>query len=182
MYMYNVPTLSDWAKRQMDQLSLATATYRAVRNWIRALDPELDEQTLTDTVEGLTDVHEVLAAIVRAALADEALAAGLKGRMAEMEGRFQRLQERAAKRRQIVKDTMVELDLKKLTAPDFTASIRPGMPALLVIDESAVPSIYWEPRQPRLKRQELALDLKGGAEVAGVTLSNPEPVLSVRTK
>jgi hypothetical protein len=45
-----------------------------------------------------------------------------------------------------------------------------------------LPRIYWEPRQPRLKRQELALDLKGGAEVAGATLSNPEPVLSVRTK
>jgi hypothetical protein len=163
-------------------LEIAATTYRAVRERIRALEPKLDEQTLSDTVEGLTDLHEILAAIVRAALADEALATGLKGRMAEMEGRFQRLQERASKRRQIVKDTMAELDLKKLTAPDFTASIRPGMPALMVIDEAAVPSIYWEPRQPRLKRQELAFDLKGGAEVAGATLSNPEPVLSVRTK
>ena len=166
----------------MDQLTFAATTYRAIRDRICAQDPQIDEQTLADTVEGLTDLHEILAAIVRAALADEALAVGLKGRMAEMEGRFQRLQERAAKRRQIVKDTMVELDLKKLTAPDFTVSIRPGTPTLMVIDEAAVPSIYWEPRQPRLKRQELALDLKGGAEVAGATLSNPEPVLSIRTK
>ena len=166
----------------MDQLNFAAATYRAVRERIRAQDPQIDEQTLADTVEGLTDVHEILAAIVRAALADEALAVGLKGRIAEMQERLERLQERAAKRRQIVKDTMVELDLKKLTAADFSVSIRPGMPALMVIDEAAVPSIYWEPRQPRLKRQELALDLKGGAEVAGATLSNPEPVLSVRTK
>ena len=51
---------------------------------------------------------------------------------------------------------MVELDLKKLTAPDFTASIRDGMPALIVLNEDAVPSIYWQPVQPRLKRQELA--------------------------
>jgi hypothetical protein len=28
----------------------------------------------------------------------------------------------------------------------------------------------------------VATDLKQGAEIAGVTLSNPEPVLSVRTK
>jgi hypothetical protein len=90
--------------------------------------------------------------------------------------------DRAAKRRQIAKDVMVELDLKKLSAPDFTASIRPGTPALMVIDEAAVPSIYWEPREPRLNRQELANDLKQGAEIAGVALSNPEPVLSVRTK
>jgi hypothetical protein len=99
-----------------------------------------------------------------------------------MEQRQARLQERAAKRRQIAKDTMVELDLKKLTAPDFTASIRAGMPALMVIDEKAVPGIYWEPREPRLNRQGLVADLKQGAEITGVTLSNPEPVLSVRTK
>jgi hypothetical protein len=166
----------------MDPLAFSATTYRAVRERIRTQDPDLDEQTLTDTVEGLTDVHEILAAIVRAALADEALATGLKGRIAEMQERLERLQERAAKRRQIVKDTMVELDLKKLTAPDFSASIRPGMPALLVIDEAAVPSIYWEPREPRLDRQGLLAELKQGAEITGVTLSNPEPVLSVRTK
>ena len=163
-------------------IELAATTYRAVRERIRAQDPDLDEQTLADTVEGLTDLHEILAAIVRAALADEALAAGLKGRIAEMQERLERLQERAAKRRQVVKDTMVELDLKKLTAPDFSVSVRPGMPALLVIDEAAVPSIYWEPREPRLDRQGLLAELKQGSEITGVTLSNPEPVLSVRTK
>ena len=52
----------------------------------------------------------------------------------------------------------------------------------MVIDEAAVPKIYWEPREPRLNRQELASDLKQGAEITGVTLSNPEPVLSVRTR
>jgi hypothetical protein len=163
-------------------LEFAAITYRAIRDRIRAQDPQIDDQTLADTVEGLTDLHEIVQAIIRSALADEALATGLKGRIAEMEDRLRRLQDRASKRRQIAKDVMVELDLKKLTAPDFTASIRPGMPALMVIDEAAVPSIYWEPREPRLNRQELANELKQGAEIAGVTLSNPEPVLSVRTR
>jgi Siphovirus Gp157 len=103
------------------------------------------------------------------------LATGLKGRIAEMQDRLDRLQDCAAKRRQIAKDVMVELDLKKITAPDFTVSIRPGMPALLVLDEAAVPSIYWEPREPRLNRQELLNELKSGADIEGVTLSNPEP-------
>jgi len=163
-------------------LKFAAINYRSIRDRIREQDPQIDEQTLADTVEGLTDLDEILTAIIRAALTDEALATGLKGRIAEMEDRLARLQYRAAKRRQIAKDVMVELDLKKLTAPDFTASIRPGMPALLVIDEAAVPSIYWEPREPRLNRQGLVADLKQGAEITGVTLSNPEPVLSVRTK
>ena len=163
-------------------LEFAAATFRAIRDRIRAQDPEIDEQTLADTVEGLTDLHEIVAALLRSALADEALATGLKGRIAEMEDRLARLRDRASKRRQIAKDVMVELDLKKIVAPDFTASIRPGMPALMVIDEAAVPSIYWEPRDPRLNRQGLIADLKQGAEITGVSLSNPEPVLSVRTK
>ena len=160
----------------------ASIAYRTIRDRIRAEDPKIDEQTLADTVEGLTDLHEIVAAIVRAALADEALATGLKGRIAEMQDRLDRLQDCAAKRRQIAKDVMVELDLKKITAPDFTVSVRPGMPALLVLDEAAVPSIYWQPRDPRLDRQGLLNDLKEGADITGVALSNPEPVLSVRIR
>ena len=163
-------------------LAFAATNYRALRDRIRSQDPQIDEQTLADTVEGLTDLHEILMAVVRAALSDEALVLGLKCRISDMQGRLDRLQDRAAKRRQIARDVMVELDLKKLNAPDFTASIREGMPSLMVIDEAAVPSIYWEPREPRLMRQELAAELKQGAEVPGVALSNPEPVLSVRTR
>ena len=77
---------------------------------------------------------------------------------------------------------MVELDLKKITAPDFAATIRPGLLSLMVLNEEAVPSIYWQPSAPRLKRQELLSELKEGTEIEGVALSNPEPVLSVRTR
>ena len=166
----------------LDQLTIAAGTYAFIRDRIRAEDPRLDEQTLADTVQGLTDLHEIIAAIVRAALADEALANGLKSRVAEMDERLNRLQDRATKRRQIVKEVMVELDIKKITAPDFTVSVRPGMPSLLVLDEAAVPSIYWQPVAPRLNRQGLLSELKEGADIKGVTLSNPEPVLSVRVR
>src|SRR5665213_2321410 len=164
--------------RAMGQLTMSAIHYRTLQHRLRTQDPRIDEQTLADTVEGLTDLHEILQAVIRAALADEALVLGLKCRVSDMQGRLERLRDRASKRRQIAKDVMVDLDLKKLTAPDFTASIRPGAPALMVIDEEAVPKIYWQPGEPRLKRHDLASDLKQGEEIAGVTLSNPEPVLS----
>jgi hypothetical protein len=163
-------------------LEFAAIHYRTIRDRIRAQGPQIDEQTLADTVEGLTDLYEIIQAIVRSAIHDEALVSALKSRISDMNARLERLADRASKRRQIARDVMVELDLKKLDAPDFTASIREGTPSLVVIDEDAVPKTYWSPGEPRLRRQILAHDLKRGEEVAGVTLSNPEPVLSVRTR
>src|SRR5712691_2865676 len=116
-------------------LEFSAVRYRAIRDRIRAEDPQIDEQTLADTVEGLTDLHEIVQAIIRSAITDEALATGLKCRIADMQDRLTRLQDRASKRRQIAKDVMIELDLKKITAPDFTVSIRPGLPALIVLNE-----------------------------------------------
>ena len=63
-----------------------------------------------------------------------------------------------------------------------SVSIQPGMPSLLVLDKTAVRSIYWREVVPRLDRQGLLNELKEGGHIKGVTLSNPEPVLNVRTK
>jgi hypothetical protein len=153
-----------------------------IRQRILALEADLDEATLADTVEGLTDLNEVVAAVVRSALLYEAMAEGLKGHIATLQERLRRLTERADARRQIARDAMLEVDIRKVTAPDFTVSVRPGLPALVVSDEAAIPAAYWVPREPRLNRLDLLNDLKKGVPVAGAQLSNPEPVLSVRVR
>jgi hypothetical protein len=166
----------------LDRVGVAAKQYLIVRERLRAEDPDIDEQTLADTVEGLTDIHEIVAAVVRSALIDEALVRGLKGRIEDMQSRSMRLEERAIRRRHIARDVMVETDIRKIGAPDFTVSVRPGSPILDVVDESAVPGDYFEPREPRLNRQALLAELKLGTQIAGARLSVPEPVLSVRTK
>jgi hypothetical protein len=94
-----------------------------------------------------------------------------------MQARLVRFQERASKRRQIARDVMTELGLKNILAPDFTISLRPGIPALVVVNEDAVPGNYWISGEPRLNRQKVTNELKEGADIEGVMLSNPAPVL-----
>lgn len=166
----------------MNKLAFSTATYLALRDRLVAADRDLDERTLADTIEGLTDLHEIVAAIVRSAIVDEALAEGLRARVGEMQERLGRLEDRASKRRQIARDVMAETGIKTITAPDFTISLRPGTPGLVVIDEALIPQNYWVPREPRLDRQALNADLKRDIEIPGAALKNPEPVLSVRVK
>ncbi len=166
----------------MNRVAFVAVQHNELRRRIREQDPDIDEATLADTVEGLTDLHEIIAAIIRSAIQDEALSSGLRGRINEMQERLNRLQDRASKRRQIARDVMIEVAIQKITAPDFTVSVRPGTPSLLVVDEAAIPAAFWEPREPRLDRQAVLAELKQGAVIAGAQLSNPEPVLSVRTK
>src|SRR5437868_1773431 len=104
----------------MDQVSRSAVLYQTIRGRIIALDASIDEVTLSDTLEGLTDLHEVLAAIVRAALEEEAMAVGLKAHIKTLQDRLERLCERVAARRQVARDAMLEVDLNKVAAPDFT--------------------------------------------------------------
>jgi hypothetical protein len=163
-------------------LEFSKIHFRALRDRLRSEDPNIDEQVLADTIEGLTDLHEIIIAIMRSALDDESRIAALKCRIIDMQARLVRFQERASKRRQIARDVMTELGLKNILAPDFTISLRPGIPALVVVNEDAVPGNYWISGEPRLNRQKVTNELKEGADIEGVMLSNPAPVLSVRVR
>ena len=125
--------------------------------WLREklLDrfPEADDETVRDTLEGITELHEIIAAIIRSALIDEALHVGLRSRLEDMKERLSRLEERGAKKRQLALDAMSEAGLRKLEQPDFTASVRAGSPHLVIVAEAAIPSSYRVPQPPKLDRQ-----------------------------
>jgi len=163
-------------------ISTELAKYQLFRQRLLADFPSADEETLLDTLEGITDLHEMIAAVIRSALVDEALHAGLRSRLDEMKERLSRLELRADKKRQLALEAMTAVGLSKLEQPDFTASARAGSPALVVIAEDRIPQAYWLPQPPKLDRHAILGELKRGAEIPGAQMSNPKPVLSVRTK
>src|SRR5689334_95891 len=163
-------------------LNLEIPKYQLLRQRLVSEFPDLDEETQIDTLEGITDLHEMIAAVIRSALVDEALQAGLRLRVDDMKDRLSRLELRASKKRLLALEAMTEVGLTKLEQPDFTASARVGSPALVVIGEERIPQAYWLPQPPKLDRQAILGELKRGADIAGAQLSNPKPVLMVRTK
>jgi Gp157 protein len=84
------------------------------------------------------------------------------------------------RRKALVLAAMEEAGIKKLVEADFTLSLRPGLPKLIVIDETLIPEEFWRPQAPRLDRQWLLAALKNGRSVPGADLGNPEPTLAVR--
>ena len=153
-----------------------------LRDRLRAEFPEADEQTLSDTVEGLSTLPEALAAVVRSYLDDLALAAALGTRMGDMQERLGRIEQRAERKRALVTGVMERAGIKKLAEADFTASLRAVPPSLVVLDEAVIPPAYWRPQPPKLDRQGLTAALRAGTAVAGAALGNGQTTISVRTK
>ena len=156
--------------------------YQLMRERILQEFQGIDDETIHDTLEGITDLREMIAAVIRSALVDEALRDGLRGRIEEMKEWLSRLEVRAGKKRDLALHAMSEAGLSKLEQPDFTASMRAGSPALVVTSEQTIPPPYWLPQPPKLDRQGLLAELKHGASIPGAELSNPKPVLMVRKK
>ena len=163
-------------------LKIEASKYQTLMERLLADWPTLEDDYLLDTLEGITDLHEMIAAVIRSALVDEALQAGLRTRLEEMRQRLARLEERGAKKRQLALDVMTEVGLKKLEQPDFTASARAGLPPLVIVADDVIPEPYWVPQPPKLDRQSLLADLKRGEVIPGAQLGNPKPTLAVRTK
>jgi hypothetical protein len=142
----------------------------------------IDEQTLRDTLEGISSLPEAVAAVVRSYLDDLTIAAALGMRIGDMQERLSRIEARVEKKRATITAVMEKGDLKKLEQPDFTAILRAVPPGLVVADEALIPSDYWRPQAPKLDKRVLLAALNAGQAIPGAGLGNGGTTLSVRTK
>ena len=153
-----------------------------VRRRILEQFPDVDDQTLADTLEGATDLSEALAALIRSALDDEGMVKALKERIAILCARLERLQKRAAAKRHLACETMEVAHIRKLLEPDFTASLRQGSAVVDILDEAKLPIAFLIPQAPKPDKRGILEALNGGTPVPGAVLRIPPPSLSVRSQ
>ena len=178
-----MPPVDSIEEEQMAlQLTTALLKHQHLQETLRSEFPEADEETLEDTLEGLTELTEMIAVVLRSHLQDLALIRGLKERIAEMEARVGRFERRAEKKRQLATSVMEQAEIRKISEPDFTASLRRGPPPLVIVDEVRIPVEYWKPQPAKLDRQKLLAMLKAGQDVPGAVLGEAGCSLMVRTR
>ena len=166
----------------MINLSAAAAEHVALKADLLAMFTDIDDETLADTLEGISSLPEALATVVRAYLEDLSLVATLGMRIGEMQERLARFEARAEKKRVLVTQVMERAELPKLQEPDFTVSLRAVPPGLVVSDETAIPADYWKPQLPKLDKKGLLASLNAGQVVPGAVLGNGSTTIAVRTR
>jgi hypothetical protein len=164
------------------QLSSEFQQHQFLRERLKAEFPEADDETLRDTVEGLSRLPEMLAAILRSQLDDQTMIKALRERIGDMQERLARIESRSERKRAIVAGVMERADIKKLSEPDFTASLRPTPAPLIILDEGLIPADFWKVQPAKLDRRGLAVALGEGRRVPGATLGNGGSTIAVRTR
>ena len=172
----------------MHDLSTATSVYKAMKERLmNDFGLEEGEETLLDTLEGATDLQDLIAKAAREARHEEAMAKAIADIVSEAQGRKNRRLAKAERLRGAISWAMQDAGLKKIDAPDCTISVRAGKPKLIINGE---PGIETPPEFVNVKevyswdREALAIAVtsfnQNAMDIAHY--ANPEPVLTLRGK
>lgn len=152
-------------------LYILSAEYREAAE--KLTDLELDEQTLTDTLESLSGELDAkvenIAKLIRELEGDEQKASTEAKRIQERMEHFAKRKERLST---YLKDSLIHACRLKIEMPCFTVSVRKNAPAVVIDDEKVLPAPYWVAPvpTPRPDKKRIAQEIKGGLSVPGARL------------
>ena len=136
---------------------------------ISALPDDEDYGLLISTIEGESDILEVLDRVVEHAVADKKLAEAARERA-------KRIEARADRARDIATRIVEALEISPLERPVYTASLTfPRKPLVTNADELPDTYIRHAPDMVAIGKA-----LRAGETIPGAELKNPEPQLTIR--
>lgn len=139
-----------------------------------------DEDAIRDTIEGETNLHEVICQVVEEISTATANVEGIKAHIEKLKARQERLEAGIETKRTAILNAMAIGEIKRLDAGIATLSRKPVPPKLVVVDESAIPSEFWKRADPTLDKKALTAALKDEKQVPGAQMSNGGETLAIR--
>ena len=157
----------------MTALYLIAQDYRAAAEKLADLD--LDEATITDTLEGMSGELEVKAQNVAFFVRNlESSAAAIKEAEAQMSARRKAIENRAGRIKDYLLASMMVAGVQKIECPHFKLAVRENPPAVEVYEPGLIPAQFMhqpEPPPPAPNKKEIAAALKAGQDVPGCKLT-----------
>lgn len=99
---------------------------------------------------------------------------GYKAEEKRLSTRRKAMENKIKRMKESMQEAMVTANERKVQGKRFSFNVQKSPTTLKIDDESYIPEGYWEPQPPKLNRRELLDDLKQGAEVIGVELTQGE--------
>lgn len=160
----------------MTSLYDIAAEYRQTADKLADLD--LDEQTIADTLEGMSGALELKAQnVVMFARNLEATATAIKEAETAMASRRKAIEHRAAGLRRYALSAMQVAGVQSIECPYFKLSVRKNPPAVEVFDAAQIPAQFMrtpEPPPPAPDKKAITEAIKAGQEVPGARLVSGE--------
>ena len=145
------------------------------------LGDDYDDDAFLDTLDGETDAADILDRVVAKMQDAEALADAIRGQIAELTARRQRIDARAEAMRATLLTIIDAMGMTKVERPRATISRRAGLLSVRITDETAIPTqlckVVQSPDKAAIKKQ-----LQAGEAVPGATLEAGPDGVTVRVK
>ncbi len=156
----------------MNPLFVLAQEYRAAADQMADLD--LDEQTVLDTLEGMSGDLEVKATNVAMFVRNlESTAVAIKEAEGQMAARRKALERRAERLQTYLRDGMLLAGIQKIESPYFVLSIKNNPPSVAIDEPGLIPAEFMkQPEPPPLSpdKKAIADAIKAGREVPGARL------------
>lgn len=141
----------------------------------------MDELCLLDTLEGATNLKEILLDIDDEIQERESHVEALAARIEVLTARRDRHKKAIERLRTIILQAMDSAGIPKIEGPAGTLSVSNVAPALEIEDETKIPVRFWIRPDPKIDRKALAKALKE-EPVEGARLGNGGITLTIRRK
>ena len=140
-----------------------------------------DEQLRVDTIEGETELFDLLGTILQDILAAKAMQTAIGERIKDLNARKERFGWREDACRKLAHRLMDLAHLRKVQLTEATFSVRASPARCIITDESSLPDKFMRiKKEPNLAVIKDAL--KTGVDVKGATLSNQPDTIAILTK